>query len=102
MICPPRVLAAQLDRLAGVIGMDTIHLGIVPLRATVQVPPANGFWCFDGRLVVTEDWHAELWLDDTDTIATYQRVWQGLSKSAVFGAEAQHAITRARGSLDTR
>ncbi|WP_326603923.1 helix-turn-helix domain-containing protein [Streptomyces sp. NBC_01800] len=102
LICPPSVLAAQLDRLAGVIGMDTVTLGIVPLHATVRVPPANGFWSFDGRLVITEDWHAELWLDDADTIATYQRVWQGLSESAVFGAEAQHVIAQVRRSLDVR
>jgi hypothetical protein len=68
----------------------------------MRVPPANAFWSFDGRLVITEDWHAELWLDDADTIATYQRVWQGLSESAVFGAEAQHVIAQARRSLDVR
>ncbi|WP_413753553.1 helix-turn-helix transcriptional regulator [Streptomyces sp. R-74717] len=102
LICPPQVLAAQLDRLAGVIGMDSVDLGIVPLHAAVKVPPADGFWSFDGRLVITEDWHAELWLDDADTIATYQRVWQALSESAVFGAEAQHAIAQARRSLDVR
>ncbi|MDX2728388.1 helix-turn-helix transcriptional regulator [Streptomyces sp. PA03-2a] len=102
LICPPSVLAVQLDRLTGVIGMDTVSLGIVPLHATVRIPPANGFWSFDGRLVITEDWHAELWLDDADTIATYQRVWQGLSESAVFGAEAQHVIAQVRRSLDVR
>ncbi|WP_436846879.1 hypothetical protein [Streptomyces atratus] len=52
--------------------------------------------------MITEDWHAELWLDDADTIATYQRVWQGLSESAVFGAETQHVIAQARRSLDVR
>ncbi|MFB6706207.1 hypothetical protein ACFCW6_16025, partial [Streptomyces sp. NPDC056333] len=31
---------------------------------------------------------------------TYQRVWQGLSESAVFGAEAQHVIAQVRRSLD--
>ncbi|MFB9574526.1 Scr1 family TA system antitoxin-like transcriptional regulator [Streptomyces yanii] len=102
LICPPQILVAQLYRLAGVIGMDTVTLGIVPLRVTVRVPLANGFWSFDGRLVITEDWHAELWLGGADTIATYQRVWQGLSESAVFGAEAQHVIAQARRSLDVR
>ncbi len=63
-------------------------------------PPSNGLRCFDGCLKVTEDWHGELWPDDTDTITTYQRVWQALSESAVFGAETQHVIARARGSLD--
>ncbi|MGW1707236.1 hypothetical protein ACWCP8_17250 [Streptomyces sp. NPDC002206] len=70
LICSLRVLVAQPDRLAGVIGMDTVDLGIVPLRGTVKVPPVDGFWSFDGRLVITEDWHAELWLDDADALAT--------------------------------
>ncbi|MFF9022503.1 Scr1 family TA system antitoxin-like transcriptional regulator [Streptomyces eurythermus] len=45
-ICPPDVLAAQLGRLLGVVGMDTINLSDV----------------LDERLVVVEDWHAELTL----------------------------------------
>ncbi|WP_442817693.1 hypothetical protein [Streptomyces sp. NBC_01591] len=50
--------------------------------------------------MVTEDWPAELWLDDADT--TYQRVWQALSESAVFGADALPAIAQARRSIDVR
>ncbi|MFJ1693720.1 Scr1 family TA system antitoxin-like transcriptional regulator [Streptomyces sp. NPDC087532] len=49
LICPPQVLAAQLDRLADVIGMDTVYLGVVPLHASMEVPPANGFWSFEAR-----------------------------------------------------
>jgi transcriptional regulator with XRE-family HTH domain len=97
-ICPPSVLAAQLDRLAGVIGMDTVQLGIVPLGAPLKIPPADGFWVFDDRLAITEDWHAELWLDDADSVATYQRVWQSLRESAVFGTDAQRVIGQARRS----
>ncbi|MFI5616846.1 helix-turn-helix domain-containing protein [Streptomyces sp. NPDC051567] len=100
-VCPPAVLAAQLDRLSGVIGLDTVSLGIVPLDARVKIPPANSFSVLDGRLVVAEDWHAELWLDDAPTVATYQRVWRSLSESAVFGADAQRLITTARRHLDT-
>ncbi|WP_411086862.1 hypothetical protein [Streptomyces sp. 061-3] len=50
-----------------------VTLGIVPLHATVRVPPADGFWNFDGRLVITEDRHAELWLDDADALAANAR-----------------------------
>jgi transcriptional regulator with XRE-family HTH domain len=99
LICPPSVLAAQLDRLAGVVGMDTVQLGIVPFEASLKIPPADGFWIFDERLAVTEDWHAELWLDDADSIGTYMRVWQTLRQSAVFGADAQRLIQKARRSL---
>ncbi|MFJ9376814.1 helix-turn-helix domain-containing protein [Streptomyces sp. NPDC101455] len=96
LICAPSVLAAQLDRLAGMIGMDIVELGIIPLGASLKIPAANGFWILDDRLVIAEDWHAEIWLDDADSVATYQRVWNTLRESAVYGADAQNVITRAQ------
>lgn len=100
-VCPPEVLAGQMDRLLGVVGMDTVRLGVVPLNAVLRLPPANAFWVVGERLVITEDWHAELWLDDSDTVALYRRVWESLRESAVFGAEAQHVIARARQAIPT-
>ncbi|MER5305572.1 helix-turn-helix transcriptional regulator [Streptomyces lasiicapitis] len=99
LICPPPVLAAQLDRLAGIIGVDTVELGIVPFTASVKIAPANGFWILDDRLVVTEDWHAELWLDDASNIALYTKVWRTLRESAVYGADAHNVIYAARRAL---
>jgi transcriptional regulator with XRE-family HTH domain len=99
-VCPPSVLAAQLDRLSGVIGLDTVELGIVPLGARVKIPPANGFWVYDERLVIVEDWHAELWLDSADDVALYLRVWETINESAVYGGQAQRLISRARAALD--
>lgn len=71
-------------------------LGIVPLSAALRLPPANAFWILDDRLVTVEDWHAELWLDDAETIALYRRVWDTFAESAVYGAEAQQVIARVR------
>ncbi|CCK30376.1 transcriptional regulator [Streptomyces davaonensis JCM 4913] len=102
LICAPAVLAAQLDRLAGMIGMDTVDLGIVPLGASLKIPAANGFWVLDDRLVIAEDWHAEIWLDDTDSVATYMRVWHTLRESAVYGLDAQALITRAQRTVHPR
>ncbi len=98
-ICPPPVLAAQLDRLLGVIGLDTVELGIVPFGAALKIPPATGFWMYDDRQVIVETWHAELWLDDADSVATHLRVWNTLRESAVYGAEAQRVIGEARRAL---
>ncbi|MEU4147202.1 helix-turn-helix domain-containing protein [Streptomyces parvulus] len=95
-VCPPDVLAAQLDRLLGLVGMDTVHLGIVPLDRVLRIPPANSFCMLDERVVVLEDWHAELWLDDAETIALYRRVWDTLEESAVHGVDAQQVIARVR------
>lgn len=100
LVCPPAVLAAQLDRLAGVIGLDTVELGIVPFGASLKIPPANGFWIYDERLVIVEDWHTELWLEDADSVAVYGRTWEMLRDSAVYGADAHRVIARARGALN--
>ncbi|WP_316755738.1 helix-turn-helix domain-containing protein [Streptomyces herbicida] len=102
LVCPPSVLAAQVDRLASVIGLDTLELGVVPFTASLKIYPGNGFWIYDERRVVVEDWHAELWLDDTDTVATYLRVWDTLRESAVYGVDAQNVISRARRGLTSR
>ncbi|MGW2915275.1 helix-turn-helix domain-containing protein [Streptomyces asoensis] len=102
LICPPSVLASQLDRLSGVIGMDTVELGVIPFTASVKIVPANGFWVLDERVVVAEDWHAELWLDDADNIALYKKVWKTLSESAVYGADAHNVINSARRALNAR
>lgn len=98
-VCSPSALAGQLDRLLGVIGLDTVELGIVPLGASLTLPPAGGFWIYDDRRVIVETWHAEMWLDDADTVATYRRVWAALHGSAVFGSQARQVIGRARAGL---
>ncbi|MBD0708589.1 MULTISPECIES: helix-turn-helix domain-containing protein [unclassified Streptomyces] len=100
LVCPPPVLAAQLDRLTGLLGLAGVSLGIVPFDAVLNLPPANGFWLHDDRLVIAEDWHAELWLDDADSVRLYRRVWQALADSAVYGADAHRVIVRARRALD--
>ncbi|MEU1017650.1 helix-turn-helix transcriptional regulator [Streptomyces sp. NPDC005900] len=102
LICSPAALMSQLDRLAGTIGMDTVRLGVIPLSAPLKIPAANGFWVLDERLVIAEDWHAELWLDDDDNVSTYLRIWHTLNASAVYGEEAQAAITRAQRSIRPR
>lgn len=99
-VCAPSVLSAQLDRLVGVIGLDTVRLGIVPLGAQVAIPPGPGFWLYDERLTIVEDWHAELWLDDADSLTVYRRVWDALADSAVYGASAHRLLARARAHLD--
>ncbi|WP_018545653.1 helix-turn-helix domain-containing protein [Streptomyces sp. LaPpAH-108] len=102
LVCSPSVLAVQLDRLTGVIGMDTVELGIVPLAASLKVPPGLGFWIYDDRQVATEAWHAELWLDDADSVALYLRTWNTLRESAVYGADAHNVISAARRALNLR
>lgn len=99
-VCPPDVLAAQLDRLAGLIGLDTVQLGVIPFEAELTITPRHGFWIYDERLVIVETLNAEMWLDDAADIELYGKAWERLGAAAAHGRIAHRLIARARAALD--
>lgn len=98
-ICPEPVLDAQLERLIGLSGLDTVDLAVIPLAARLRVTPAHGFWIYDERQVIVEMINAELWLDDPQNVALYLKTWEWLNESAVRGPQAHRLIARARQTL---
>jgi transcriptional regulator with XRE-family HTH domain len=97
--CAPEAMAAQLNRLGGFIGLDTVTLGVIPLGARTPFSPKHGFWIIDERLVVADTWNAELWLDSADDVAFYRTVWDLMRETAVFDHQAHRLIARARAGL---
>ncbi|NUV60669.1 helix-turn-helix transcriptional regulator [Streptomyces sp. CAI-85] len=100
MVCPIEAMAGQLDRLVGLIGMSTVHLGIVPFGVQLKLTPKHGFWIFDGERVVVETINTEFTLESAEDVALYGRVWDRLDESAVTGPQAHRLIARARAALD--
>ncbi|MDT0493351.1 helix-turn-helix domain-containing protein [Streptomyces sp. NPDC012600] len=98
--CPREVMAAQLDRLAGLIGLDTVELGVIPLGAQLRRAPSHGFWIYDRRRVIVETINTEMWLDDEENIALYERAWDWMAEAAVHGSQARRLIGRARASME--
>ncbi|MBP2583411.1 transcriptional regulator with XRE-family HTH domain [Streptomyces sp. PvR006] len=92
-------MTGQLDRLVGLIGMSTVDLGIVPLRAPMPLTPKHGFWIFDEQRVVVETISTELQYDGSDDVALYTRVWDQLSEHAARGLQAQRLLGRVRASI---
>ncbi|MER7771603.1 helix-turn-helix transcriptional regulator [Kitasatospora sp. NPDC096140] len=102
-LCPPDVLVDQLERLVPWLVEGNVRLGIVPFGADLEVPVGVGFSIHDDALVVTESWHAEMWLDDPADVALHIRAWDALAESAVYGPAAHRVIARAARALrDTR
>ncbi|PRY00837.1 helix-turn-helix domain-containing protein [Allonocardiopsis opalescens] len=99
LIFPPEVMAGQLDRLAGLAGLDTVELGIIPFSSRLRLPPSHGFWIYDERLVIVENLNAELWLDDSVDVALFIRAWDRFQESAVYGHHAHRLIAGARAAL---
>lgn len=97
---PRPVMAAQLDRLRSMVGMDTVQLGIIPFAAELRRSPSHGFWIYDRRLVIVETLSTEMWLDDDESITLYERAWYWLAESAVYDATAHRLIGRASAALN--
>ncbi|WP_316522869.1 helix-turn-helix domain-containing protein [Kitasatospora brasiliensis] len=93
--CPPAVLADQLLGLIPLLARANVRLGIVPFEADLLVPVGVGFSIHDGTLVITESWHAEMWLDDPADVAVHIRAWDALAESALYGPAAHRVIARA-------
>ncbi|MEZ0092637.1 helix-turn-helix domain-containing protein [Streptacidiphilus sp. EB129] len=97
--CSPTVLSTQLDRVAARLGAGHVRVGIVPFEADMNVPAGVGFSIHDDELVITEAWHAEMWLDDPQDVALHVRAWEALERNAVYGPDAHRLILRAKRAL---
>lgn len=67
-VAPPDVMAAQLDRLAALIGMPSIRFGVLPLDRAMPYLPMHGYWLLDDVALV-ENITAEIRIEDADEVA---------------------------------
>jgi hypothetical protein len=98
-LCPPEVLAGQLDRLVSLSTLSTIRFGVIPFERQLPVAPVHGFYLYDDRVVQVEHLTAELKLTQPSEIATYVRFFGQLAEVARYAAEARAVITRALADL---
>ena len=99
MVCPREAMASQLDRLTGMIGLDTVTLGIIPFSAALPLSLRHGFWIHDEAYVTVETINAGMWLDDAADVALYLRAWRKYDLVAVYGDGAHRLIGQARHAL---
>jgi transcriptional regulator with XRE-family HTH domain len=98
-LCPPEVLAGQLDRLVALATLTTIRFGVIPFEQQLPVAPVHGFYVYDQRVVQIEHLTAELKLTQPSEIAAYTRFFDRLAEVARYGPEARALITRALADL---
>jgi transcriptional regulator with XRE-family HTH domain len=97
---PPRLLLAQLDRIAAMSTKDNLSIGIIPLlhvEATASI--SNGFVMYEADdasvspVVLVETTHAGLTVRAADDVQAYRERWSALSRMARFGDEARAFLT---------
>lgn len=99
LICPREAMVAQIYRLAGVIGLPNVSLGIIPLAAQLTLGLRHGFWIQDEQYVTVETISAEQYLDSAADVALYLRAWETYRAVAVFGTEAHRLLSSVALSL---
>lgn len=100
-VCPAEALAAQLTRLTGLVGLDTVTLAIIPFAAELPLSLRHGFWVHDETHVTVETINAAMHLDSPADVALYLRAWALYEQVAETGAAAHRLIGRARHALGT-
>lgn len=93
LLCPPEVMAAQLDRLQTAMSLPTVRFGIVPFDVQLPVTPQNSFRMYDD-LAIVETFLGETVYRGPEAEAC-ARVMDRLWSEAVTGARARRLIVRA-------
>ena len=99
LLCPPDVMAGQLDRLVALSTLTTVRFGIIPFSVQLPVIPLQGFYIYDDRAVHVENFTAALQLTQPSEIAAYAKLFDQLAGTARYGARARAVIMRALADL---
>lgn len=99
LLCPPDVMAGQLDRLVALSTLTTVRFGVIPFSVQFPVIPLQGFYIYDDRAVHVENFTAALQLTQPAEIAAYAKLFGQLAETARYGANARAVITRALADL---
>ncbi|MEC3958904.1 helix-turn-helix transcriptional regulator [Nocardia sp. CDC153] len=95
------VMRGQLDRLASIIGMPRITVGIIPATAEALIV-STSFVMFDNRMVMVEGTAAELTITQPREVAIYGRAFNVLAGQSVTGEDARSLIRKALAHRQTR
>jgi transcriptional regulator with XRE-family HTH domain len=98
LLCPVDVMRGQLDRLAALIGMSTVELGIIPTGTPLPLAPLHGFVMFDDTITV-ETWAEEQTLQTAADAERFGHIFAQLRDVACHGDDAREIIRDAQAHL---
>jgi transcriptional regulator with XRE-family HTH domain len=92
MLCPPSLMAMQLDRLVSVTYLPNVRLGIIPLAESPARGPLNIFTIYDDRLVTAETFTGAIVMRDPRDVVFYRQLFGLFEASALFGDSARERL----------
>lgn len=102
----PQVMRAQLDRIAMVMDLEAVSVGLLPLRGRGGVWHEHSFSLYDDRaetlgpIVHVETLTRAVNITDPEEVDRYRETLARLREAAIFGEEAKRLLARVRADLD--
>jgi len=91
-LCPPPVMALQLDRLISLSRLATVRVGVLPLDRPVPDGGYHTFVTYDRRLVTVELFTGQLVLRDPKDVDHYRALFDFFAERAAWSGEARSLI----------
>ena len=88
-LCPPRIMAIQVDRLISLSRLPNVHLGVLPAGGQVPRGPLNTFTIYDDRIVTAETFGGAIIMRDPRDVAFHLRLFELFTGYAQFGDDAR-------------
>lgn len=88
-LCPPAVMALQLDRLVSLSRLPTVSLGVLALDCPVRDGAYHTFVTYDRRLVTAELFTGQLVMRDPKDVDHYRDLFNFFSGKALWADEAR-------------
>ncbi|MER5745249.1 helix-turn-helix transcriptional regulator [Streptomyces sp. NPDC002225] len=98
-LCTAETMAAQLGHLLGVMELQNVAVGIIPLSGQRAVWPMPTFTIFDDKRVHADTLDAASTLTQPSQVELYARAFERLSQQAARGAAARSLVADAVASL---
>lgn len=82
-ICPPRVMAMQLDHLGSLSHLPNVGIGIIPVMASPLRGPLNTFTVYDERLVTAETFTGAVIMRDPQDVGLHLDLFGRFEEAAI-------------------
>jgi transcriptional regulator with XRE-family HTH domain len=94
-VCPPDVLAEQLDRLVSATMVGTLRFGIIPFDQPLPVAPVHGFHLYGDQIAYVEYLTGELRVTEPAQLTVFLSAFGQLAQVARYGVRARELVVRA-------
>jgi transcriptional regulator with XRE-family HTH domain len=101
-LCPPSVMAIQLDRLVSVSTLPSVTIEIIPFASEVPGGPLNTFTVYDDRLVTAETIAGMVVMRDPRDVALHLEMFEFFQGHALSGDRARDLLGQIADEFRTR